>query len=282
MRVASIHIYPVKGMRAVDLDRVKVETRGLAHDRRWLVVDRDGNFLTQRSHPQLATIVARPTPSGLSLSAGAEEIAVETPAGRGRRKIVIWETEVDAAIADGQSAAWMTALMGEPASLVYMDDAAARLKVGDWTAPAPVSFADGYPVLVVATASLAALNRDIEAHGGEAVPMRRFRPNIVIEHDQPWAEDKWRRLAIGGAVLELVKPCDRCIVTTTDQTSGARMGKEPLAALARLRRSTDPRINGVLFGVNAVPRVLGDVRVGDAVDIVDDPSRPAAYSHRQW
>lgn len=269
MRVVSLHIYPVKAMRAVDVARATVEARGLEHDRRWLVVNGDGVFLTQRSHPALATMTATPTASGLALSApNCASFDVARPAGGLRRKVLVWRQEVDAAAADDAAGDWISARLGEPAHLVHMDAAALRLKVSDWTPdPVPVSFADAFPVLVATTASLEALNRDIKAHGGEGVPMRRFRPNIVVECDEPWAEDRWRRLRVGGATLDLVKPSDRCVVTTTDQTTGARMGKEPLAALARLRRSLDPRINGVLFGVNAVPRALGEVCVGDEVEI---------------
>jgi uncharacterized protein YcbX len=140
--------------------------------------------------------------------------------------------------------------------------------------PAPVSFADAFPVLVTNTGSLTALNQDIEGHGGAAVPMARFRPNVVIECDEPWAEDEWMQLRVGEVVFDLVKPSDRCIVTTTDQRTGARMGKEPLASLARIHRSTDPRINGVIFGENAVPRELGVISVGDDVEILE--TRPAA------
>jgi hypothetical protein len=264
LTVRSLHVYPVKGMRAVDLARARVEERGLEHDRRWLVVDAQGKFLTQRSHPALATINARPTARGLALSAdGAPEISVERPSGDQRRKVVVWTSQVDAAAADPSADAWVSARLGDDAALVYMDARALRLKVSVWTAePVPVSFADAFPVLVATTGSLAALNRDIEAHGGAAVPMTRFRPNLVVDCDEPWAEDHWTRLEIGGVALDLVKPSDRCIVTTTDQRTGARMGKEPLAALARLRRSTDPRIDGVLFAVNAVPRALGEISVG--------------------
>jgi uncharacterized protein YcbX len=105
--------------------------------------------------------------------------------------------------------------------------------------------------------------------------MTRFRPNIVVDCDQPWTEDTWKLLRIGAVELELVKPSDRCIVTTTDQATGARMGKEPLASLARLRRSADPRINGVLFGWNAVPRVLGEITVGARVEILQE--RPEGF-----
>ena len=112
------------------------------------------------------------------------------------------------------------------------------------------------------------MNRDIEQHGGTAVPMARFRPNLVVENEEPWAEDHWQRLQVGEVTIDLVKWSDRCIVTTTDQETGERPNKEPLASLARIHRSTDPRIKGVLFGVNAVPQSSGDIRVGDAVQLV--------------
>lgn len=267
MRVASLHIHPVKGMRAVDVARAKVEAKGLAGDRRWLVVDELGVFLTQRSHPRLATIDAAITDHGLTLSCdGHGAITVARPDGEMRRRVVVWSSEIDAALADEAASRWLSPLIGETADLVYMDDEALRMKDSVWTpSPVPVSFADAFPVLIANTASLAALNRDIEAHGGDRIPMARFRPNIVVETDEPWAEDHWERLKLGDVVLDLVKPSDRCIVTTTDQRTGARMGKEPLAALARIHRSTDPRINGVIFGENAVPRALGAVAVGDEV-----------------
>jgi len=258
-------------MRPVNLDRATVEARGLVGDRRWLVVDADGKFLTQRSHPKLAKIDAALTAGGLSLSVegeGAVEVAI--PDGAARRKVVVWSSEVDAAVADASANAFLSDMVGERASLVYMDDMAMRMKESVWTpSPEPVSFADAFPVLVTTTGSLNALNEDIVAHGGEPVPMARFRPNVVIESDEHWGEDNWDRLRIGDVVFDLVKPSDRCVVTTTDQQSGKRMGKEPLASLARIHRSTDPRINGVIFGENAVPRAYGEIAVGDTVEVLD-------------
>lgn len=267
MRVASLHIHPVKAMRAVDVARARVDVRGIEHDRRWLVVDEVGVFLTQRTHPRLATIDARIDGGDLVLSAdGAGSVRITRPAGDRRRPVVVWDAHVSAALADEAAGRWLSPLIGENAELVYMDDSAARGKASVWTpAPVPVSFADAFPILVTTTGSLEALNLDIIRHGGAPVPMARFRPNIVIDCDEAWAEDHWEKLQIGDVVLDLVKPSDRCIVTTTDQRTGERMGKEPLAALARIRRSTDPRINGVIFGENAVPRALGEVAVGDAV-----------------
>ena len=254
-------------MRAVSVGTAVIEARGLQHDRRWLVVDADGTFLTQRSHPQLARVDVSITPSGLTLSnAGFGDIAIDSPSGRERRKVVVWGVDVDAAASDAKASAFVSGLVGEEAHLVFMDEKALRLKTSIWTpAPVPVSFADAFPILVTNTGSLAALNADIETHGGSAVPMARFRPNLVVDCDEAWAEDGWSQLRIGEVVIDLVKPSDRCIVTTTDQRTGERMGKEPLASLARIHRSNDPRIRGVLFGVNAVPQSLGTLRVGDEV-----------------
>ncbi len=267
MRVTSLHIHPVKGMRAVDLTRTTVEMRGLQHDRRWLAVDANGGFLTQRDHPQMATITVTLTSSGIGLFAesfgGCE---IEQPRGDKRRQVVIWGTGVNAAAADKSADTYLSQVIGAEAHLVFMDERAQRAQTSGWTSqPVPVSFADGFPILVTTSGSLAAVNRDIKQHGGSAVPMARFRPNIVIDCDEAWAEDRWTQLQIGDVSLDLVKPCERCIVTTTDQRTGERSGKEPLAALTRIHRSQDPRIKGVLFGVNAVPRTLGSIRVGDAV-----------------
>ncbi len=156
MRVASLHIHPVKGMRAVDVTRARVEALGLEHDRRWLAVDAGGVFLTQRSHAHLATMTALPTLSGLTLSAegfGALEIA--KPSGAGRRKAVVWGAEVDAAATNEEASAFLSDLIGEEAHLVYMDEQALRLKASVWTpSPVQVSFADAFPVLVTTTGSL--------------------------------------------------------------------------------------------------------------------------------
>ncbi len=272
MKVSSLHIYPVKGMRAVDVAQAAVEVRGLEHDRRWLVVNAGGRFITQRPHPKLATVIVRLTPRGIALATESHsEIEVETPKDDSRRNIVIWDSQVSAAEADINASRFLTGLLGENAHLVFMDEQARRLKSSAWTpSPVPVSFADGFPVLVTTTGSLAALNREIVSHGGETVSMTQFRPNIVVDCEDPWAEDRWTQLQIGDVILDLVKPSERCIVTTIDQQTGARMGKEPLASLARIRRSTDPRINGVIFGENAVPAVCGHIAVGDRVTVIKE------------
>jgi len=284
MRVVSLHLYPLKGTRAFDVERARLTARGFENDRRWLVANADGHFITQRSHGSLAAITSTPTAEGINLAApGMPEIEVARPDGRARLAITIWEKKVDAALANEPSHRWLSKFFGEEMRLVFMDSRAERLKEGIWAPPLPMSFADAYPVLVATTGSLAAVNEEIERRGGEPITMRRFRPNMVIDSVEPWAEDFWRRLKIGETELDLVKPSDRCIVTTRDQLTGTTMGGEPLGALATLRMSADPRIKGVLFGWNSVPRVLGQIAIGDEVEILDRrPEGFAIHARKQW
>lgn len=270
LSVAAMRIYPVKGVRGVSLDEVVAEPRGLARDRRWLIVDGENNFITQRENGRLAMIRAEITDRGLQLSAdGAGAIDVAAPDGAARKSASVWRDQVDVAIAD-DGADWLSEFLGEPCRLAFMDDAARRATPEKWGAAAPVSFADSFPFLFATTASLRALNETIAADGGAPVGMERFRPNIVIDTDEPWAEDHWARLDVGGTAFDLVKPCDRCVVTTRDQMTGEATGKEPLKSLAKLRRSADERVSGVLFGWNA--RLSGEggvIRVGDPVEIIE-------------
>ena len=273
MRVRSLHFYPVKGARSVDVDIAHVHLRGLSGDRRWVVTDEDGLFLTQRTCPELARLMVVPTNTGLRLEMDGEceglaheGIEVETPAGDQRDQIRVWLDAVDAPEARNASP-WLTSALGRPARLFYMDDGAHRTTSGKWAPKTPMSFADGYPLLIVTAASLDVLNAEICKDGGEAVPMARFRPNIVIEGTDPWADDFWGRVKIGNVELDLVKPCERCLVTTKDQKTGAKLGREPLKMLARMRKSAHEKLPGVLFGWNVTPCNEGIVKIGDAVEV---------------
>ena len=277
MHVQSLHIYPVKGARGIDVNNALLNLRGFAHDRRWVVTDDKGVFLTQRECSALARLIA--TPDGDSLKLESKDMEgsaqVKVAPGAERETIRVWRDDIDAADVGVDAAGWLSEALGRPARLFFMDDRATRTTSGQMASSAPVSFADGYPVLIVTAASLGALNEEIAASGGDAVPMARFRPNVVIDGAAPWGDDYWKAVKIGGVTFDLVKPCDRCVVTTKDQASGASMGKEPLKSLARIRRSADPRVNGVLFGWNAIPRNEGDISVGDSVQVVEE--RPEGW-----
>jgi hypothetical protein len=268
--VASIHIYPVKAVRAVDLAEVPVERCGLAGDRRWLVVEPDGRFITQRTEPTLALVGARYLTGGsLHLSAdGQSPLTVPAPAeGHGAEMVWVnvWRSKVRAAAAGDQADGWFSRFLGRPVRLVHLDDPARRQVDPEFAGPGDrVSFADGYPLLLTALGSLDALGRWLIEDGQPAVPMTRFRPSVVVAGTAPWAEDGWRRIQIGPATFRVAKPCGRCVVTTIDQQTGQR-GRQPLAMLGRRRRFGQQ----LVFGQNLIPDVTGTIRIGDPVRILD-------------
>lgn len=260
--LTSIHIYPIKATRGLDLDEAVVEARGLAHDRRWMLVDENGMFLTQREHPRLALVHVQVQPSHLSLQAPSmDPLTVPFP-GRdaARLPVQIWKDTLTAAGAAPAAHAWFSRYLDFPCRLVYMDEAAVRpVDPAYNTGGDEVSFADGYPVLLTSEASLADLNTRLDA----PVPMTRFRPNLVISGFEAFAEDRWSRVRIGAMVFRVVKPCARCVVITVDQQTAAQ-GKEPLRTLNRFRKQDGK----VCFGENLIADQPGVVRVGDPVEVV--------------
>jgi MOSC domain-containing protein len=269
-RVASLHIYPVKAGRAVDLAEAQVEPCGLAGDRRWLVVDPDGGFITQRTEPALALVCARYAAAGsLHLSAdGQPPLTVPAPAeGLGAEMlwVSVWRSKVRAAAAGSQADAWFSRFLGRPVRLVHLDDPTRRQVDPEFGAPDDrVSFADGYPLLLTTMGSLDALGQWLIEAGYPAVPMNRFRPSVVVAGCAPWAEDGWRRIRIGPVTFRVVKPCGRCQVTTIDQQTAAR-GRQPLAMLGQRRRFGQQ----LVFGQNMIPDGTGTIRAGDQVRILE-------------
>ena len=266
--LASLHIYPVKGCRAVDLDRAAVEPWGLAGDRRWLIVDADCQFMTQRKHPALARVVVTGGGDGADLtvsSDGYPPLRVAAPGDRAELlKVTVWRSTVLAAAAGDEADAWFSAYLAEPVRLVYLDDPTRRAVDPEYGADGDtVSFADGYPLLLTSADSLGQLNQWLTEAGHQPVPMNRFRPNAVVTGYQPWAEDRWRRITIGAVRFRVAKPCGRCVVTTTDQTTGIR-GSQPLKMLAARRRLRQD----LVFGQNLIPDSPGHIRVGDPIEVI--------------
>jgi uncharacterized protein len=269
VRLASIHIYPMKAARAVDLGESVVEPWGLAGDRRWLLVDEDGRFVSQREQPSLARVVVTPLTGTISVtSAGIPGRQIAAPAagdGANMLKVTVWGSTVLATAAGPEDSAWFSAYLGRPVRLVYLDDPTRRAvdpefgKDGD-----VVSFADGYPLLLTSTASLDELGRWLSEDGAQSVPMTRFRPNAVVTGAPPWAEDHWRRIRIGAVEFRVVKPCGRCVVTTTDQITG-EVGSQPLKMLGRRRRFGQQ----LVFGQNLIPDGPGLIRAGDFVEVLE-------------
>jgi uncharacterized protein len=276
MRLTSLHIYPLKGCRAIDLDTAAVEPWGLAGDRRWLAVNSEGRFISQREHASLARLIVTYGPGdGITVSSeGFPPLFIATPGVGGMSgvlvpgpeliKVTVWGSTVLAAAADAAADAWFSAFLGEPARVVYLDDPTRRAVDQEFGAAGDVvSFADGYPLLLTSTGSLAELRSWLTDVGDAPVPMNRFRPNAVVSGFEPWAEDRWHRVRIGAVTFRVAKPCGRCVVTTTDQFTGVR-GKQPLAMLAKRRRFG----SSLVFGQNVIPDSPGEIRVGDAVEVL--------------
>lgn len=263
MHLAAINIYPLKSCRGLPLTHAAVERRGLQHDRRWLVVDTEGRFITGRAHPRLVLVRAIPFGEGLHLSAaGLPEIEVAAPdPGGPRRTVRVWDDTVDAACADPAADRWISEALGVAAHLVWMDALAQRAVSPTHAQPGDeVSFADGYPLLLISEGSLDGLNQRLS----KPVPMARFRPNLVVGSASAHVEDSWRRVRIGEVPFDVVKPCIRCIFTTVDTDTGDfDPAREPLNTLLTYRRSP----KGVTFGMNLIARAAGTLREGDTVHV---------------
>ncbi len=272
--LASIHIYPLKAARAVDVDDALVEPWGLAGDRRWLLVDTAGRFISQREEPALARVIVRYTGPGAAISVSADghgEMSFAAPGpetGAEMLSVTVWSSRVLAAAADKDAGKWFSAYLDRTVRLVYLDDPTRRPVDPEYCAPGDVvNFADGYPLLLTSTGSLDMLADWLVETGDAPVPMNRFRPNVVVTGAEPWAEDRWRRVRIGDVCFRVVKPCGRCVVTTVDQRTGER-GSQPLKMLGRRRRFGSQ----LVFGQNIIPEAPGVIRIGDQVQVLDSAS----------
>ncbi|MEV8566299.1 MOSC N-terminal beta barrel domain-containing protein [Streptomyces sp. NPDC051322] len=267
----SIHVYPVKSLAGQAPDSVVVEPWGPAGDRRWMLVDAAGTAVTQRQQPRLALAGAEPlSDGGIRLSApGCEPLTVRVPGPAAAIGVRLFGDKIEVVPAHACAHTWFSTYLGTEVRLVHLDDPARRRTIDPrYARPGEtVSLADGYPLLVTTAASLDALNSliaqgDLPDEG--PLPMDRFRPSLVVAGVPPWAEDDWLRIAVGDIPFRVVKPCGRCVVTTTDQHTAER-GKEPLRTLARHRRVD----SDLLFGQNLIPELTGVIRVGDPVHILE-------------
>jgi uncharacterized protein YcbX len=265
LTLSSLHIYPVKGLKGISLEAARCTDRGLEHDRRWMVVDREGTFISQRSRPRMATVWTDIDGDKLVLSAPDVD-SLELPLEIERNasvNVTVWSSTVKAVQAPHAANAWISEYLGEECFLVFMPESTKRNSNPKYAGfDKRVGFADGYAYLVTTEASLADLNARLAAKSHPALPMNRFRPNFVVSGASAFEEDTWKRIRVGDAVLEGVKPCGRCQVTTTDQSTGEVQGPEPLATLSTYRES---REFGIMFGMNCVTVEEGHVSVGMAL-----------------
>lgn len=276
-RLEEIYIYPIKSTAGIALTECPVTPHGLELDRRWMLVGENGEAMTAREFPRLVLVRSRVANGELCVSAPAmPELRLGLASASGALMAVqVWDDECTAIAQGAEADRWFSDYLDHRCRLVRMSDAHPRAigpeygRRGD-----AVSFADAFPLLLTARVSLADLNRRLR----HPASMRRFRPNLVVDGTEIYAEDDWSRLRVGEVVFEGVKTCPRCVLTTIDPDTGAKDGEqEPLRTLSTYRK----RGTKVLFGRNLIPRTAGTVRVGDPIELRLRPSTVPTVSVRR-
>ncbi|MCY7375344.1 MAG: MOSC domain-containing protein [Pyrinomonadaceae bacterium] len=274
MFLSEINVYPIKSLGGISLKSSIVENRGLQFDRRWMLVDENNKFLTQREFPKMATVKVEILKNGLGVSTGRKnlEIPFETNAIE-TASVKVWSSRCRAKIYQKEINDWFSDVLQTSCKLVLMPEETRR-KVSYFYAirkDDAVSFADAYPILLIGEESLTDLNARLET----PVPMNRFRPNLVVSGADAFAEDGWKQIKIGDAVFHVVKPCARCVITTIDQTRGEKQGVEPLKTLANYRIPKRSVKRKILFGQNLIAENVGEVlNVGDKIEVVETKNKP--------
>lgn len=258
-RISALFIHPVKSLAGIAVDAFRLTDRGPEHDRRWMLVDEAGRFLTQRVHPRMALFATAMEDGCLVIherSHPDDRVTVPlTPAGGEGLRVEIWDDACEAIHPSPEASVLLSERLGVSVRLVYMPDSSRRPVEPDYSMHADItSFSDGYPLLIIGLSSL----DDLNARLPEPVGMERFRPNIVFSGGPPYAEDGMRRFTVGRIRFFGVKPCARCVLTTVDPMTAAT-GPEPLRTLASYRT----RGGKVLFGMNLLYEGGGMLRVGD-------------------
>ncbi|MBK1887701.1 MOSC domain-containing protein [Marinobacter sp. DY40_1A1] len=262
MKVHSLHVYPVKSLAGIEVSCFEMDDFGPKGDRRWMIVDEERRFVTQRELPVLARVSASLSAEGVSIRIPGEGDFTLQQTGQELR-VLVWRDWVKALEGESFASEALSRFCGKTLRLVYMPDSSfRRVDAGHVSEYRRVGFADGFPFLITNLASLDELNGRLDA----PVDMRRFRPNIVIEGPAPWQEDHWRKISVGGQCFSIVKPSSRCVLTTVDPDTGLKdPGLQPLRALSGYRRTPD----GVIFGQNAIHESPGVIHVDDSVTVIE-------------
>jgi uncharacterized protein len=258
LHLSEIWIYPIKSLGGIRQHFAKIMDKGLAFDRRWMLVDESNNFMTQRVHPLMALFSLQMQEAAFEITFKGESIIL--PFSHPSLSAIhtkVWDDEVVTLEVSVEHSRWFSEKLGMKCKLVHFPEENSRsvdprFKINNEN----VSLADGYPLLIIGQSSLEDLNRKLKV----PVPMNRFRPNLVFTGGQPYEEDTWRYFTIGKNKLAGVKPCSRCVLTTIDQQTGKK-GKEPLATLATYRQ----RENKIYFGQNVLAIDYNEIHEGDEI-----------------
>lgn len=258
--LSALYRYPVKSTAGEPLARARVTAEGLSQDRRFMVVKPDGAFVTARRYPQLQRVTARFDGETLSLLHEDCPAISESCRAFTREPVEtgVWADDFAAFATTFALDAWFSRVVGEPVHLLWLGERSPRYRQNIDTR---VSFADGYPLLLTTTASLA----DVNARTDGSHVMAQFRPNVVVDGSDAFAEDGWQRIRIGEVVFRVAKPCARCVMITVDPERGARRADgEPLKTLTGYRKQG----KDVLFGQNLIAENAGDIVLGDTVEVL--------------
>ena len=274
MILSEINIYPIKSLKGISLTQAKIERRGLEFDRRWMLIDENNKFLTQREFPKMATLRVEILENGLQVSSGDEKLRVPFEIeNKKAEKVTIWRSKCLAEIYDNAINDWFSERLQTNCRLALMPEETHR-KVNYLYAVQKddhVSFADGYPFLLIGMSSLEDLNSRLE----KSLPMNRFRPNFVVKDSEAFAEDSWKKIKIGESIFHIVKPSERCVITTIEQTKGEKQGVEPLKTLATFRIPKRSLKKKILFGQNLIAEKEGEIiKIGDKVEILETKRKP--------
>lgn len=259
--LSTITLYPVKSLAGISVTSWPVTKTGLQYDRKWMLIDNAGQFLSQRKLPQMALIKTALTDRHLILSAsGMDDLSLSlTPTDGDIINSTIWNDQCEARSVSLEADQWLSSFLNQNCRLVYQPDEMIRHVDPDYGSHTDnVAFSDGFPFLIISENSLASLNREMQLN----LLKTRFRPNLVISGCPSYAEDSWREISIGGIDFRLPKPCARCAIPTIDPST-AQTGKEPLRTLNRIRKWQ----NNVYFGQNALHNQCGTLTVGDTVQV---------------
>ena len=261
--ISSINIFPVKSLSGISLFKSKVEERGFQYDRRWMIVDSDNLFMTQRKFPQMVFIDVKIEDGKLIFQHRINKAnRLELPLAEFPQKKVsvkVWEDTCEAVEYGKAINDWFTGMLEYKCKLVYMPDRTERKTSTQYFSETKnVSFADGYPFLIIGEESLNFLNSKLI----EPITMNQFRPNIVFSGGKEHDEDAWENIKIGHLNFSVGKPCARCVVTTINPRN-SKKGKEPLATLSKYRNVD----NKILFGQNAISHDYGIIKIGDKITV---------------
>lgn len=262
IKISELAIYPVKSLGQISVEKVSVERFGFNMDRRWMVVDTDGQMITQRKKSRMCLIQPSLDENHLRLhAAGMPQLDVVCSADQARCSVSVWDDQCMALDCGDEAAAWLSQFLETQCRLVFFPEDEIRQVDPTYAQPGDcTAFSDGFPVLLISQASLDDLNRRLKA----PVQMRRFRPNLVVSGCEPFAEDEWKQIRVGQVIFRIVKPCSRCVIPNIDPDT-AEKSAEPTRTLSRFRR----RENKIFFGQNLIADSVGELQPGMPIEILE-------------